>query len=245
MAGASRDACTTSCCNSCARVAPCRCPWSPATPRWHRPRTPGQRVRTTLPSTRPPPTCGSVERPDSQASCSARRLPHSWDPAPSRGATTNPTAPTTSAATFAPTTVRPRRARPPSHRLTYPALLNLGRRLGAGVKPYRCQEPGCGYASSDSGALRRHQRIHTGDKPAKCDWRGCGFSYVTRHTLLSARCLEPRPPPDIMMRMDGGVQVRRLLQPGAAQAHAHRRAPLRLPPVRLHCRATRHRARPQ
>ena len=65
--------------------------------------------------------------------------------------------------------------------------LNLGRRLGAGVKPYRCQEPGCGYASSDSGALRRHQRIHTGDKPAKCDWSGCNFSCVlTRLSPLSA-----------------------------------------------------------
>ena len=48
--------------------------------------------------------------------------------------------------------------------------------LRAGVKPYKCQEPGCEYASSDSGALRRHQRIHTGDKPAKCDWQGCNFS---------------------------------------------------------------------
>ena len=68
----------------------------------------------------------------------------------------------------------------------------LGRRLGAGVKPYRCQEPGCGYASSDSGALRRHQRIHTGDKPAKCDWSGCNFSCVlTRLSPLCLRCLHP------------------------------------------------------
>ena len=62
----------------------------------------------------------------------------------------------------------------------------------AGVKPYRCQAPGCGYASSDSGALRRHERIHTGAKPAKCDYRGCGFSCVFTRAALSQAGLNGR-----------------------------------------------------
>ena len=46
---------------------------------------------------------------------------------------------------------------------------------GAGVKPYRCDEPGCTYATADASALKRHRYVHTGEKLAVCDHPGCTF----------------------------------------------------------------------
>ena len=46
---------------------------------------------------------------------------------------------------------------------------------GAGAKPYRCDEPGCTYATADASALKRHRYVHTGEKLAVCDHPGCTF----------------------------------------------------------------------
>ena len=53
-----------------------------------------------------------------------------------------------------------------------PASSSCETRMGAasadnGAKPYRCDIPGCYYASSTKSALAVHKRTHTGEKPYK------------------------------------------------------------------------------
>ena len=63
--------------------------------------------------------------------------------------------------------------------------------VDAGDKPYRCSAPGCGYASSDSGALQRHSRLHSGQRPARCDFPGCSYA-VSDFSCARPLCSLPR-----------------------------------------------------
>ena len=54
----------------------------------------------------------------------------------------------------------------------------------------------CPYTSSDSGAVKRHERKHTGERPAKCDYPGCSFaardySNLKRHMLTVRKLRKP------------------------------------------------------
>ena len=72
--------------------------------------------------------------------------------------------------------------------------------MGAGDKPYRCNAPGCGYASSDSGALQRHSRLHSGQRPARCDFPGCSYAvsdFSCARPSLPAAC--PAPGADLLV----------------------------------------------
>ena len=43
-------------------------------------------------------------------------------------------------------------------------------------QPFRCNEPGCDYASGHASDLKSHQRKHTGEKPYECDEPGCDYA---------------------------------------------------------------------
>ena len=82
-----------------------------------------------------------------------------------------------------------------------PSLLTSLPVCRSGEKPFVCGNPGCTYATADSGALVRHVRIHSGAKPARCPWEGCDYcapdySNLARHydTHLGVKrfkCKEP------------------------------------------------------
>ena len=62
----------------------------------------------------------------------------------------------------------------------------------SGEKPFVCGQPGCTYATADSGALVRHVRVHSGAKPALCNWEGCDYcatdhSNLARHYITHLR----------------------------------------------------------
>ena len=99
---------------------------------------------------------------------------------------------------------------------------------GAGVKPYRCDEPGCTYATADASALKRHRYVHTGEKLAVCDHPGCTFKCNVRAVRHSGR--GRGPPADRPAVCAAG-----LLQPRAPQAHPlqHPPLPLRAPGLQL------------
>ena len=46
-------------------------------------------------------------------------------------------------------------------------------RVHTGERPYACEEPGCNYAATDAGNLKRHMRVHTGERPFACEEPGC------------------------------------------------------------------------
>ena len=59
-------------------------------------------------------------------------------------------------------------------------------RTHTGEKPYKCEYPGCDYASICNNGLQRHIRTHTGEKPYKCKHPGCNYaavqlSHIKRH----------------------------------------------------------------
>src|SRR3990167_4429723 len=49
-------------------------------------------------------------------------------------------------------------------------------RTHTGEKPFKCEHPKCGYATSYSHRLQIHMRIHTGEKPYECDRPDCNFA---------------------------------------------------------------------
>ena len=65
-----------------------------------------------------------------------------------------------------------------------PSLLTVHLRTHTGIKPYQCKEPGCGYATSQSGHLRTHMRTHSGERPFKCSITGCNYAAGRRGHLL-------------------------------------------------------------
>ena len=54
----------------------------------------------------------------------------------------------------------------------------------------------CPYTSSDSGAVKRHERKHTGERPAKCDYPGCSFA-ARDYSNLKRHMLTVRKPPPL------------------------------------------------
>ena len=53
-----------------------------------------------------------------------------------------------------------------------------------GQKPFRCQHPGCTYATADKGNLNKHVMFrHTGERPHACPEPGCGMRFVTASDL--------------------------------------------------------------
>ena len=48
---------------------------------------------------------------------------------------------------------------------------------------HACKARGCGYASSNAGNLRAHQRVHAGECPFVCQVADCGFAVMHMNSL--------------------------------------------------------------
>ncbi len=50
-----------------------------------------------------------------------------------------------------------------------------------GIKDKRCDE--CGFTCTAASSLKRHKMTHTGERPFKCEWPGCGYASNRRNHL--------------------------------------------------------------
>ena len=52
----------------------------------------------------------------------------------------------------------------------------MHKRTHTGQKPYKCDWPGCDFASAQLCNMTSHRRTHTGERPYKCDVPGCDYA---------------------------------------------------------------------
>ncbi|KAJ1621636.1 hypothetical protein T492DRAFT_350980 [Pavlovales sp. CCMP2436] len=108
------------------------------------------------------------------------------------------------------------------------------KRTHSSERPYACDEPDCEYRAAQASDLERHKRTHGGKRPYACDEPGCKYSN-------QYRCKPPQAAQAHALRR-AALRVRRgrvqicghYGEPHqASQAHAHRRAPVRMRPTWL------------
>jgi hypothetical protein len=80
-------------------------------------------------------------------------------------------------------------------------------RCEAGAGPFKCEVPGCEYAASRSGHLKRHMRVHVADAAAlPADFTGTGLEAA--HAEATADIARPQADPAAPQRPATSTQWR-------------------------------------